>query len=96
MKSIACILSIVFLSFVAGPTIISLIDDSVDVSYAFTANEEETSSKNLVSFETVLEEINSNYLSIQFLRIKKGNGYSYLEGYHQIYLDVVSPPPKHS
>lgn len=96
MKSIACILSIVFLSFVAGPTIIGLIDDSVDMSYAFTANEEETSSKNLVSFETVLEEINSNYLSIQFLRIKKGNRYSYLEDYHQVYLDVVSPPPKHS
>jgi hypothetical protein len=68
----------------------------VDMSYAFTANEEETSSKNLVSFETVLEEINSNYLSIQFLRTKKGNRYSYLEDYHQVYLDVVSPPPKHS
>lgn len=39
VKNIACILSIIFLLFVAGPTIISLIDDSVDMSYAFTANE---------------------------------------------------------
>ena len=40
MKKIAYILSFIFLSFVAGPTIISLLDDSVDVSFAFTANED--------------------------------------------------------
>lgn len=95
MKIIALTLSILFLSFVAGPTIIGFIDESVDVSYAFTANEEETSSKNLVSFETLLEE-SSNYKSIKFLRTKKGNRYSYQEDYHRIYLEVVSPPPKHS
>lgn len=95
MKSVAYILSFIFLSFVAAPTVISLIDNTVDVSSAFTANEEETSSKNLVSFETILEEY-SNYKSIQFLRTRKDNRYSYLEGYHRVYLDVVSPPPKHS
>lgn len=80
----------------AGPTIIGLIDDSVDLSFAFTASEEETSSKNLVSFETLVEKEYSNLESIQYLRSLKGNRYSYKEDYHQVYLDVVSPPPKHS
>jgi hypothetical protein len=96
VKSIAFILSFIFLSFVAGPTIISLIDDSVDMSFAFTANEEENSSKNEVSFEILLEKDYSNYRSIQYLRSNKGNGYSYQEDYHRIYLEVVSPPPKHT
>lgn len=94
MKNIACILSFIFLSFVAGPTIISLIDDTVDVSFAFTANEEENSSKNLVSFESLLEEAYSNHASIEYLRTHPKEGYSYEEDYHQVFLEVVSPPPK--
>lgn len=96
MKTIACILSIIFLTFVAGPTVISLIDDSVDVSYAFTANEEENSSKNQVNFEYLLEKAFSNHASIEYLRTHQKQGYSYKENYHKVYLEVVSPPPKHS
>ncbi len=96
LKSIAITLSIIFLSFVAGPTIITLIDDSVDVSYAFTANEEETSSKNLVSFESLVEETFSSHASIEYLRTHEKRGYSYKEDYHQVYLEVICPPPKNA
>ena len=96
MRSIACILSIIFMSFVAGPTVVSLIDDSVDVSFAFTANEEENASKNPVSFESLVEEVYSNHQSIEYLRTHEKQGYSYKENYHQVYLEVICPPPKHT
>jgi hypothetical protein len=94
LKNIAYILSFIFLSFVSGPTIISLIDDSVDISFAFIVNEEENSSKNLVSFESLVEESYSNHASIEYLRTHQKQGYSYKKNYHRVYLEVVSPPPK--
>ena len=94
MRSIAITLSIIFMTFIAGPTAVSLIDDTVDISIAFTANEEESSSKNLLSFESLIEEIYSNRASIKYLRTHQKNRYSYEEDYHQVYLEVVSPPPK--
>lgn len=94
LKKVAYILSFIFLSFVAGPTIVSLIDDSVDVSFAFTANEEENSSKNTVSFESLVEEIYSNHASIEYLKTHQQERYSYKQNYHQVYLEVTSPPPK--
>jgi hypothetical protein len=80
--------------FVAGPTVIACIDEDVDVSFAFTANEEENSSKNMMSFEYTLEENHSNHASILFLKQQLENHFSYKEGYHQVFLDVLSPPPK--
>ena len=74
----------------------ALIDDSVDVSFAFTASEEENSSKNLVSFEYTKEENSSSQRGIMFLREQKNNAYSYYADYHQVFLDVLSPPPKDS
>lgn len=94
LKTIAYILSFVFLSFIAGPTIIAGIDKSVDLSYAFTASEEENSSKNLLTFEYTIEETHSNHESIHFLQEHSGEGFSYNENNYQVVLDVVSPPPK--
>ncbi len=82
------------MAFVAGPTVVTLIDEDVDVSFAFTANEEENSSKNLLSMEYTIEEHHSNYESILFLQQQETNGFSYKEGSHQVFLDVLSPPPK--
>lgn len=94
LKSLAYILSFIFLSFVAGPTIIASIDSSVDVSYAFTANEEENSSKNSLSFEYTIEETHSNHESIHFLQEHSLDGFSYSENNYLVVLDVVLPPPK--
>ena len=96
MRSVALALSIIFMTFVAGPTVVKLIDDSVDVSFAFTANEEESSSKNLITFESLIEEIYSNRDSIEYLRIHQAERYSYSEDYHQVFLEVISPPPKNA
>ena len=93
-KTFAAILFTVFLSFIVGPTVVALIDDSVDISFAFTANEEENSSKNLVSFEYTNQENSTNYRGIMLLSEQRNNAYSYYANYHQVFLDVLSPPPK--
>jgi len=94
LKKIAYILFFVFLTFIVGPTTIALIDDSVDVSFAFTANEEENSSKNLSSFETVIEDNYSNHVSIEYLKSHQKENFSYTKNYYPVYLEVISPPPK--
>lgn len=80
----------------AGPTVVACIDESVDVSFAFTASEEENSSKNLLTFEYPIEQTHSNQASILFLQQQENNRYSYKEDYHKVFLDVLSPPPKNS
>lgn len=95
MKKLACILSIIFLSFLAGPTIVAYIDDDADISFVFTASEEENSSENCLSFEYTIQETHSNHQSIHFLQQQQETiGYSYKEDYHQVFLDVLSPPPQ--
>lgn len=94
MKKIAAILAFIFLGFLATPTVITLIDSSVDISLVFNVNEEESSSKNQISMEYHLEETPSNYESIHFLQEQKNPGHFYTEDYPVIFLDVISPPPK--
>ncbi|MUP45001.1 hypothetical protein E0K83_04495 [Gramella sp. BOM4] len=76
------------------PTLVTLIDRSVDISIAYNVNEEESSSKNQISFEYTLEEMESNYESIHFLQTKKEAGFFYLDQHYDVILSVISPPPK--
>lgn len=94
VKKLAAILAFIFLGFLATPTIISVIDSSIDISLVFNINEEESSSKNQINMEYRLEETASNYESIHFLQEQKNPGHFYTEAYPIIFLDVISPPPK--
>lgn len=94
VKKLAVIFAFLFLGFLATPTIIAFIDNSVDITVVFNVNEEESSSKNQISLEYNLEETPSNYESIHFLQEQKNPGHFYTEAYPVIVLDVISPPPK--
>ncbi|MDT0676428.1 hypothetical protein [Autumnicola musiva] len=95
MKKLVYILSFIFLAFIATPTLVVCIDNSVDVSAAFNVNEEESSS-NYNFFEIHFEETNhrSNYDSIHFLQEQKIVDHYFDQDYHNVFLDVISPPPK--
>ena len=73
---------------------VSLIDRNIDISIAYNVNEEESSSKNQISFEYNMEELDSNYESIHFLQTKKSEGYYYKDNSYDVFLSVTSPPPK--
>ena len=47
---------------------ITYVDENADISMAFTANEEENSSKTQLVFEYTFHESNSSNLSLQFLQ----------------------------
>lgn len=84
------------MAFIATPSIVAYIDNSVDISYAFNVNEEESSSKNQINLEFHLEEQNSNYTSIHYLQEHQDTGDFYTENYPIVFLDVIYPPPKHA
>jgi hypothetical protein len=94
MKRMAYILTFVFMAFIATPSIVAYIDNSVDVSFAFNVNEEESSSKNEINLEFNLEEHHSNYISIQYLQEHTHTEDIYRESYPIVFLDVICPPPK--
>ncbi|HKJ49797.1 MAG TPA: hypothetical protein VJ973_11935 [Christiangramia sp.] len=94
MKNFAYILSFVFVSFLFTPSVIALVDSTVDISIAYNVNEEESSSKNQITFEYTIEVMDSNYESIHFLQIRKLDGHYYKENMYNVFLSVTSPPPK--
>ncbi|MDX1544895.1 MAG: hypothetical protein R3214_13210 [Christiangramia sp.] len=96
MKIFSYILAFIFITFLVTPTVVSLIDRNVDISIAYNVNEEESSSKNQITFEYTLEEMGSNYESIHFLQSKTSDGHYYKENGYKVFLSISSPPPKHA
>ncbi|HSP11446.1 MAG TPA: hypothetical protein VLO29_02885 [Salegentibacter sp.] len=93
VRKLAYILAFLFVTFLATPTFVVLIDKSADVSMAFSVNEEE-SSKTQINLEFQVEESPSNYASIHFLQEQKNPGHYYAEAYPVVCIDVISPPPR--
>lgn len=81
------------MAFLATPSIVAYIDNSVDISFVFNVNEEESSSTNKINLEYKIEET-SNHLSIQYLQDKKNSVAYYIANYSSINLDIIIPPPR--
>lgn len=96
MNRIAFFFFFIFTSFIISPTIISYIDQSVDVSLAYTANEEENSVKNNVLLEFTIQEHTNSDLGSQFLLAKSSIEHYYQIAGEMVFLDVTSPPPRFS
>lgn len=94
MNKTAYLLLILFAAFIATPTVVTYVDKNADISMAFTANEEENSSKNQIAFEYTLQDHNTRSISIHFLQKQAAFNYYYKVGHGSISLDVLSPPPK--
>ncbi|MFV8225444.1 hypothetical protein [Christiangramia aquimixticola] len=94
MKTFAYVLSFIFVSFLFTPSLVALIDRDIDISLAYDVNEEESSSKNQISFEYNLEELHSNCESIHFLKEHNEDVHYYHENCYLVFLDILSPPPK--
>lgn len=92
---LAIFFSIVFLSLVTVPTILMVVDSSIDVSVFYDISEEEEekeSEKNkelevfVVDIASELEGINSDYNQLAL-------GYKY-KTYPKPHLNLISPPPE--
>lgn len=94
MNKIASFLIFIFVGFLATPTVVTYFNECIDISMAYTANEEETSSKNQIVFEFIFQESSSENSSLHFLNEQAALSHFYKEGSASIFLDVISPPPK--
>lgn len=94
MKKAAIFLVVLFVGFIMTPTIITYLDENVDISMAYTASEEENTAKNQIFFEYNLQDSNPGSVSLHFLQEQAALNHFYKEGSGLIVLDVLSPPPK--
>lgn len=94
MRKTAYLLLLLFVGFLVTPTIITYIDDSVDISMAFTASEEENSTKTPVGMEYTFHDPSPASISLTFLQEQAALNHSYKYGDRSVVLDVISPPPK--
>jgi hypothetical protein len=80
--------------FLSAPTVIAMVDDSVDVSLFFSMAEEEENghikSKNVQ--DIILE--NLDYNDFISLKEEKNDLSYYVENYSKPFLNLISPPPK--
>ena len=93
MKKSAFFFLLLFTGFLATPTIVSYVDENVDISMAFTANEEENSSKTQLVFEYTINDSPHN-LSLHFLQEQSALIHYYNQAEKLVFLEVLSPPPK--
>ena len=94
MKKTAFFFLVLFAGFLATPTFITYVDKNADISMAFTANEEENSSKTQLVFEYTFHESHPGNLGLHFLQEQSALIHYYNQAAKLVFLDVLSPPPK--
>lgn len=87
---VAIFFALLFMAIISAPTIITSIDDSVDVSCFFGIGEEDEESENL----KLLFENNLELSDYHFVIKANGNliGYTF-KTYPKPHLNLISPPP---
>jgi len=91
-KGIAFLLLSIFVLSASMPTIISLIDSDVDISFFLDVNEEESKEKE--DSKTKIIELNNPNISLCGLEAYNLMDF-YLKNYAKPYLNLVSPPPEY-
>ena len=87
-------LSLIFLALLAAPTLISLVDDTIDISVFYsTSEEEEKGSETSKTFEIVFNRITGNDAAFLFTNSINHPGY-YFKKYPKPHLNLISPPPE--
>lgn len=95
MKIKSALLLILFVAFLAAPTIITITTKDADVSNFFSLNEEENHVKTQQPiFEFQIQKDLSSIATIQFLKQKNIAGYHDINHYNNVFLEISSPPPK--
>ncbi len=91
---VSLLLSAIFLVFLIAPTIITMVDDSIDVSifYASSEEEEKGNEKNK-DIEILFFEFNTS--DADFISNKSKNDLEYcFKNYPKPHLNLISPPPE--
>ena len=93
-KRIAIVFTIIFTLFIVSPTVLSVVEDSFDISILFNVGEEENNQKEISkNFDLKSSEIKKT--DSLFNSLKKRNLLNYrLKKYTDIYQKNTYPPPE--
>lgn len=93
-KIVTIFLTTLFVLFIAAPTIIVMVDDTIDVSFAFsTSEEEEKGNEKNIDIEMLFYSENTNEIDLVFSSNKNSLGY-FFKNYQRPHLNLISPPPE--
>lgn len=95
-KFISTFFLLIFTAFISAPTIIAMVDDTVDVSVFFASSEEEEKGNEKEKDKELLffESLDSN---LSFNSSKVTNGLTYFfKKYSKPHLNLILPPPEHN
>ncbi|WP_136482162.1 hypothetical protein [Cognatitamlana onchidii] len=91
---VSIFLSALFLVFVSAPTVIMMVDDSVDVSVFYTSSEEEEKGQEKNKDKELLLYDFSKYLSEFDLNETDNSLVYFFKKYPKPHLNLISPPPE--
>lgn len=87
-------LAVLFVVFLTAPTIIALVDDSIDISMIYnTSEEDDKGSEKNKEIEVLYTELNHNLNEVFCISNKNYTGYSFSH-YPKPHLNLISPPPE--
>jgi len=92
-NTVSLILSIIFLVFLSAPSIVSTIDDSIDISILNDSGEEEKGNESIKDIELLFSELNGNETDL-VSNETKNNLRHYSKNYSKPHLNFISPPPE--
>ncbi|WP_406685194.1 hypothetical protein N1F78_05565 [Seonamhaeicola sp. MEBiC1930] len=93
-RIISIFFCVIFTAFLTAPTIITLVDDSVDISVFYTsAEEEEKGHEKNKDTEKLFFEILSTETAFAFSNMDSELEYFYKK-YSKPHLNLISPPPR--
>ena len=93
-KVISVFLSALFLFFVSAPTVIMMVDDSIDVSVFYTSSEEEEKGQEKNKDKELLLYDFSKALSDLDLNETENNLVYFFKKYPKPHLNLIFPPPE--
>ena len=93
-NAVSIVLSIIFWAFLTAPSLLSMIDDSIDISILYeSSEEEEKGSENIKDIEITFSELNGKESDFALTKSENNLGY-YSKSYPKPHLNLISPPPE--
>ena len=93
---VSILLSVIFMAFLVTPTILTLVDNSVDVSLFYSAaEEEEKGHEKTKDVEVLFSDLKINETYSMSSLTQNNLGY-YFKTYPIPHLNLISPPPDYS
>ena len=91
---IAIFFSFLFILFITVPTVVILVDDSIDISFLYNSSEEEEQDHEMdENVKIFIAQENTTKLEFLNIRLEKSSGF-FNPNYPKHYLNTVFPPPQ--